>query len=698
MNSANLIGMQIDQYLIEAHIARGGMADVYLARDVHLGRQVAFKVLLSVLAQDAQYVKRFQREAQAVARLDHPNIVQVYSTGLTPGGPPYIAMQYVKGGSLRDFLRRWEAQGKVAPAPQALAVVRHLASALDTAHKAGIVHRDLKPSNVLIRPDDGMPVLVDLGIAAIQGSEKLTQTGSLIGTPHYMSPEQVRGEKIDGRSDIYSLGVILYELLAGVRPFEADESIAILHKHVYEAPTPLDQLRPELSGPTLHVVNSCMQKESARRFQSAEGLVAAIDRALQVEGQQGYVLKTTVLLPDGEEELISRSRVVPPPPPVKKESSNKLFLLIGGVLVLLVIAGIVGVFALGLFDSDDPPTPTIALSLTPEPGEEEDGIVIIEPTLTIVPIEDTVTPEPIITEEPIEPTIPPPTEILPPTEVPEISTPTTLPAVGLPDTYRGDDRALMRLVPEGEFLMGSSLSQIDDAVRTCQANPDGDSCSKSDFNSESPQRTVFISSFYMDEKEVTNALYRDCVNSGQCDALESGTGRYRRSEYYADPQYSDYPVVWASWNDARDYCSWAGKRLPTEAEWEKAARGENGRIFPWGDLFDVSRANTQDRGTERITATGNYLSGATPYGVLDMAGNVWEYVADWFDPDYYREAPARDPQGPGSSPNGHRVLRSGSYANYQHYARVANRGSVTPGSSTQFRGIRCALDGFDVGP
>ncbi len=360
MNSSNIVGMQIDHYLIEAHIARGGMADVYLARDVQLGRQVAFKVLLSALAQDPQYVKRFQREAQAVARLDHPNIVQVYNVGLTPTGQPYIAMQYIQGGSLRDLLRHWEAESKVAPAPQALAVVRHLASALDNAHQAGIVHRDLKPGNVLIRPDDGMPVLVDLGIAAIQGSEKLTQTGSLIGTPHYMSPEQVRGTQLDGRSDIYSLGVILYELLAGSRPFEADESIAILHKHVYEAPIPLEQLRPGLSGPTLYVAATCLQKDPNRRFQTAAGLVKAIDRALEVEGQQGYVLKTTVLLPEGEAELVNRSRVVhppaPAPTPAKRGSSKKLFFAIGGVLILFVIAG---GLALSLFGYGDSPAPTV---------------------------------------------------------------------------------------------------------------------------------------------------------------------------------------------------------------------------------------------------------------------------------------------------------------------------------------------------
>jgi serine/threonine-protein kinase len=427
MNTPSLIGMQVDQYRIESHLARGGMADVYIARDVHLDRLVAFKILLSMLAQDAQYVKRFQREAQAVARLDHPNIVKVYSTGLMPAGQPYIAMQYVQGGSMREQLLRWQQYGKVAPAPQSLAIIRHLGSALDTAHRAGIVHRDLKPSNVLIRPNDGMPVLVDLGIAAIQGSEKLTQTGSLIGTPHYMSPEQVRGEKVDGRSDIYSLGVILYELLAGVRPFEADESIAILHKHVYEAPPPIDQLRPGLSGPTLHVVTTCLQKDPANRFQTSEGLTNAIDRALQVEGQQGYILKTTVLLPEGENELISRSKVVKPPssqaPPKQKRSKLWLALL---VVVVLVVSG--GILALNILGSDAPTPPADDSPLTPvanhegvpaivaevteiseitEVQEATEITEVIEATGTIAPTEQSLMPTEVVTDEPTVATVSP---------------------------------------------------------------------------------------------------------------------------------------------------------------------------------------------------------------------------------------------------------------------------------------------------
>lgn len=305
MNTKKLLGLQVDHYKITEHIARGGMADVYKALDINLHRPVALKILLDMLAQDEQFVKRFQREALTVAKLDHPNIVQIYSTGLTPFGQPYLAMQYVDGGSMRDLLRRWKEQGKVAPAAQSLAIIRQLADALDVAHRANIVHRDLKPSNVLIR-SDGTPVLVDLGIAAITGGDKLTQTGSLMGTPHYMSPEQIRGIKVDGRSDLYSLGVILYELLAGVRPFEADESIAVLHKHVYEAPVPLGQIRRDLSSQTQMLVATCLEKDPDRRYQTSAELIAAIDRALAAEGTGGFLPRTTVLLPDGESELLSQ--------------------------------------------------------------------------------------------------------------------------------------------------------------------------------------------------------------------------------------------------------------------------------------------------------------------------------------------------------------------------------------------------------
>ncbi|MCB8966824.1 MAG: serine/threonine protein kinase [Ardenticatenaceae bacterium] len=168
------------------------------------------------------------------------------------------------------------------PTEQALTIMRQIAVALSVAHRAGVVHRDLKPGNILLR-SDGTPVLVDLGIAVVQGGTRLTQTGNLIGTPHYMSPEQVRGTALDGRSDLYSLGVILYELLSGQRPFEATESIAVLHKQVYEPPPPLESIRHDLTPETRQVVATCLEKEPEARYQTAEEVAQAVERALRAE-------------------------------------------------------------------------------------------------------------------------------------------------------------------------------------------------------------------------------------------------------------------------------------------------------------------------------------------------------------------------------------------------------------------------------
>lgn len=315
MNNESFVGQQVDQYRVLQHIASGGMADVYLAEDVNLKRKVALKIMFGSLATNPQFAERFRREAQMVAQLDHPNIVQVYAVGLTPAQfvgrqRPYIAMQYIEGGSLREKLEQLAERGKLLTTEQALNIIRQVALALRVAHKAQIIHRDLKPGNVLVQPD-GTLVLVDLGIALAGDSAKLTQTGAIIGTPHYMSPEQVREQPLDGRSDLYSLGIILYELLAGRRPFAASESIAVLHQHVYEQPPPLGKRRPDLSPQVLAIVEKCLQKEPAHRFQNANELIQAIDVALQSQGIQGPNPQATQILTDLHDSgLISRRQVV----------------------------------------------------------------------------------------------------------------------------------------------------------------------------------------------------------------------------------------------------------------------------------------------------------------------------------------------------------------------------------------------------
>ncbi len=304
MDSKNLIGRQIDQYRILSHIARGGMADVYLAEDVNLERKVALKIMLDALAAaDPQFAARFRREAITAAKLDHPNIVQVYTVGQTPAGQPYIAMQFITGGSLREKLQTLAERNKLLTTEQALNITRQIAGALAAAHNAGVIHRDLKPDNVLIRPD-GQPVLADLGLAVVAGGSKLTQTGVLIGTPYYVPPEQIQGKSLDGRADLYSLGVILYEMLAGRRPFEENDYTAVLHGHLHEAPPPLEKICPALAPQTINLVETALQKEPAHRYPRAEEMILAIDRALQAEGAPEPNPQATRVLATLEDELL----------------------------------------------------------------------------------------------------------------------------------------------------------------------------------------------------------------------------------------------------------------------------------------------------------------------------------------------------------------------------------------------------------
>src|SRR3954471_7980443 len=229
------------RYELHRKIARGGMADVYLARDSLLDRPVALKVLFPEFATDRSFVERFRREAQAAANLSHPNIVSVYDWG-EEGGTYFIVMEYVEGRSLAQILRD---EGPLLP-DRAADIATDIAAALGFAHRNGVIHRDVKPGNVLISPL-GQVKVTDFGIArAVTTQDNLTQTGTVMGTATYFSPEQARGESVDPRSDVYSLGVVLYELLTGEPPFTGDNPVSVAYKHVQEQPDRVTTRNPQV--------------------------------------------------------------------------------------------------------------------------------------------------------------------------------------------------------------------------------------------------------------------------------------------------------------------------------------------------------------------------------------------------------------------------------------------------------------------
>jgi serine/threonine-protein kinase len=272
-------GSTIDgRYRLLRRIGSGGMADVWLAEDPHLQRRLALKILHPRFAQDREFVERFEREAEAAAGLSHPNIVAVFDRG-DIDGTHYIAMQLLEGRTLKELID----QG--LSTEQSVSLIRQVLEGAGYAHRHGVVHRDLKPQNVIV-DDDGVATVTDFGIARA-GASEITQAGSVMGTPHYLSPEQAQGQAVTAVSDLYSVGVMLYEALAGRVPFEADSAVAIAMKQVSHTPQRPSSINPAVTPALDAVVMRALEKDPGQRFQSAEAFIAALDAAGRDPGAGG---------------------------------------------------------------------------------------------------------------------------------------------------------------------------------------------------------------------------------------------------------------------------------------------------------------------------------------------------------------------------------------------------------------------------
>ncbi|HEY44209.1 MAG TPA: SUMF1/EgtB/PvdO family nonheme iron enzyme [Anaerolineae bacterium] len=679
---------KVGRYELISELGRGGMATVYRARDPFFDRDVAIKLLPREFLHDPTFKARFEREAKTIAALEHSAIVPVHDFG-EEEGQPFLVMRYMSGGSLVNRLEQ-----RPLTFEEISTIVSRIATALDEAHKKGMIHRDLKPGNILFDAHEDA-FLSDFGIVKLT-QETATFTGSaIIGTPAYMNPEQARGDPaLDPRSDVYALGVILFEMLSGKPPYEADTPMGLAVKHITEPVPSILEVKPDLPPNFELMIKRALAKEPEDRYASAGELAKEFTEMVASERSYARPPIPTLIeeTPEGLDEELPEATLLEEPaapkdpaqvvqpivtPDLRPEQVTegvlsryrRYFIAIGGILAVAIIVLLVA----------QRPTSSTDVSTPPTSSDELAHLQLTETEESLIPSAETVAAG-LTREAQIVSTMTP--TITPTARSKKISTPTS---PGVAFGFNSIDESEMVYIPPGPFMMGSS-PEVGYVI--CLDFPpedkDPEDCQMSWFNRESPPHEVYLSGYWIHTTEVTISQYTLCVKDGAC----------RSNDQRGRPP--DHPVTNITWEWAREYCQWAGLDLPTEAQWEKAARGPTDQLWPWGDSIGVEFLNSVENNINNTTAVGSYPSGASYYGLLDMAGNVWEFVFDWFDKEFYSSAEASqpDPTGPSSSPLNQRVRRGGSYGGEGggdfNDARVSARQGIGPSYPSYEVGFRCA--------
>ncbi len=637
------IGSSIGRYRILKPLGQGGMASVYKALDSNLDALVALKFIRMddlPAAQVGRTIKRFRIEARKMAQLSHANIVQVSDFGEYQG-MPYLVMPYLPGGTLKDWI------GNPMHWMQVFTLAIPLAEALAYTHRQGIIHRDIKPANILLT-ESGQPMLSDFGIAKIvdQGEVgNLTATGVSIGTPEYMAPEQYTSNQFDNRVDIYALGIILYELVTGRKPFLADTPLAVLIKHARDPLPPPASFVPGLPPSVEGVLVNALAKNPDDRFGDMDEMMLALRQCLKEEkgaGETGGFVPQGLQVQHPKQDAVNTDQKPRRPSPQRELPALPWKpVILGAGLVLVVALVVLGIPAAarpaGSLRNQGEGVPSAPAATLPAPA-------VMQPTPTIM------------------------------------------------IQMAQADGMVMVYIPAGEFQMGSESGR----------------------DNERPVHPVNLDAYWIDKTEVTNAMFARYVKetayrtgaevNGKSNVLigsewveiNGATWQHPRKRSDNIQGMDEYPVVHVTWIDAQNYCRWAGRRLPTEAEWEKAARGTDGRAYPWGDapLETDEEVQTGDEGLyggfQFLAPAGSFPDTISPYGVTDMAGNVWEWVADWYNENFYSRSPDENPTGPASGQ--YRVLRGGSWVFTGKNIRASDRGKGDPFSPYSRVGFRCAMD------